>query len=130
MEAVVPEGLGLAALGAVIAALIIALTAYLRGFDRAAAAKTAVGAGFGVFAGYLVAMLFGFVIAPGVIIGVVVGLVVVIALQGTRTRVCPHCGAKLPLFRWPKSSRQLLWGGTTCRSCGRAVDYTGASPAA
>lgn len=124
-----PEGLGLAAIGAIIAAIIVALTAYLRGLDRAAVAKTAMAAGIGVFAGYLVAMLLGFPIAPGVIIGVVIGLVVVISLQGTRVGVCPHCGAKLPLFRWPRSPRQLLWGGTTCPDCGRAVDYTGASPA-
>jgi len=33
-------------------------------------------------------------------------------------RVCPRCKAPRPAMRVPQSTRQALWGGYTCPSCG------------
>ena len=32
---------------------------------------------------------------------------------------CPNCGSKLPKVRKPENLRQILWGGGTCRKCGK-----------
>ena len=38
---------------------------------------------------------------------------------------CPSCGAEQPVLRKPASLQQALWGGWTCRSCGRQIDKWG-----
>jgi hypothetical protein len=38
---------------------------------------------------------------------------------------CPGCRTELPVMRWPRSFRQVLWGGWTCRSCGMELDKWG-----
>jgi len=38
---------------------------------------------------------------------------------------CPKCGNKMPLVRNPTSTRQALWGGWTCTSCGCEMDKWG-----
>jgi hypothetical protein len=64
----------------------------------------------------------------------VVGLVLIIRDTSRRSgrwginlrRVaCPRCGAMTGPLRVPKSGRQALWGGRTCRSCGCEMDKWG-----
>jgi len=38
---------------------------------------------------------------------------------------CPNCGVKVPAIRTPTSTRQALWGGWTCSSCGCEIDKWG-----
>jgi hypothetical protein len=38
---------------------------------------------------------------------------------------CPRCGHPAPAFRLPRSWRQFLWGGATCRNCGCEFDRKG-----
>ena len=38
---------------------------------------------------------------------------------------CPHCNAQGPWVRIPKSLREFLWGGGTCKSCGTRYDKWG-----
>jgi hypothetical protein len=38
---------------------------------------------------------------------------------------CPSCKKALPRLRWPRSWRQLLWGGWTCENCGTEADARG-----
>ena len=38
---------------------------------------------------------------------------------------CPKCLEPLPRFRKPASTRQAIWGGWTCRSCGAELDRLG-----
>jgi len=35
---------------------------------------------------------------------------------------CPDCDASLPIFRTPQNFKQALWGGFTCRQCGKELD--------
>lgn len=44
------------------------------------------------------------------------------ALLPGRDLRCPHCGHALPRLRKPANLRQALWGGGTCRHCGREYD--------
>ncbi len=39
--------------------------------------------------------------------------------------VCPRCGAAAPLIRNPKTVKQALWGGWTCKECGAEIDKWG-----
>jgi hypothetical protein len=42
------------------------------------------------------------------------------------TRVhCPSCGAPQPMIRLPTSMREMLWGGSTCKSCACEIDKWG-----
>jgi hypothetical protein len=43
----------------------------------------------------------------------------------TRPVVCPRCGGGAGPFRVPKNSKQALWGGRTCKSCGCHMDKWG-----
>ena len=36
--------------------------------------------------------------------------------------ICPNCGNPLPKIRKPQNWRQALWGGATCKSCGKEFD--------
>jgi hypothetical protein len=38
---------------------------------------------------------------------------------------CPECGKPLPAFRKPDGIDQRLWGGWTCRHCGRRIEEGG-----
>jgi hypothetical protein len=38
---------------------------------------------------------------------------------------CPVCQTKQPIFRWPDSSTQAAWGGTTCPKCHTRLDKYG-----
>lgn len=38
---------------------------------------------------------------------------------------CPKCGTPFPIVRIPKSFREAMWGGSTCRNCGLTVDKFG-----
>ena len=38
---------------------------------------------------------------------------------------CPRCGTKVPYIRKPATTRQALYGGWTCRSCGSELDRHG-----
>jgi hypothetical protein len=38
---------------------------------------------------------------------------------------CLKCGEPAPLVRFPKSARELLWSGWTCRLCGLELDRWG-----
>jgi transposase len=42
-----------------------------------------------------------------------------------RTVLCPKCGRTMPFLRLPRSLRQLLFGGWTCRSCGCRMNRWG-----
>jgi hypothetical protein len=42
-----------------------------------------------------------------------------------RTVHCPQCGQKMPFLRLPRSFRQLLFGGWTCRNCGCRMNRWG-----
>jgi len=44
---------------------------------------------------------------------------------GAIARRCPCCHEELPRFRLPKTARQLLWGGWTCRNCGNEINRHG-----
>jgi len=35
---------------------------------------------------------------------------------------CPNCNTNLPKVRKPENMRQMLWGGFTCKSCGKEYD--------
>jgi len=35
---------------------------------------------------------------------------------------CPGCGSDQPKIRKPANLKQLLWGGFTCKSCGKEYD--------
>jgi len=35
---------------------------------------------------------------------------------------CPSCDTQLPKVRKPTSLRQALWGGWTCKACGKEYD--------
>jgi transposase-like protein len=39
--------------------------------------------------------------------------------------LCPKCGAKQPLLRIPKNSREFFKGGWTCKKCGCEMDRFG-----
>lgn len=41
------------------------------------------------------------------------------------TVCCPRCGASQPAARFPRSFRQMLWGGWTCKGCGCEMDKWG-----
>jgi len=67
------------------------------------------------------------------ILGVVA---VVLLVRGTKQQTdfglnlslptaCPKCSAPLPTIRVPKNASQLLWGGSTCSSCGVELDKWG-----
>lgn len=38
---------------------------------------------------------------------------------------CPKCSEPVPRFRKPATTRQAIWGGWTCRSCGAELDRSG-----
>lgn len=38
---------------------------------------------------------------------------------------CPQCNLKQPIFRIPKGSSQLLYGGYTCTQCKTEMDKYG-----
>ncbi len=38
---------------------------------------------------------------------------------------CPKCGEPQPSVRIPKSFKEMLWGGWTCKGCGCAMDKWG-----
>jgi hypothetical protein len=38
---------------------------------------------------------------------------------------CPKCQTLIPVFRWPRSIKQALWGGATCPNCGCEMDKWG-----
>jgi len=38
---------------------------------------------------------------------------------------CPRCGAAQPAVRMPRSFRQMVWGGWTCKGCGCEMDKWG-----
>lgn len=38
---------------------------------------------------------------------------------------CPRCGARQPRLRLPRTERQRLWGGWTCKACGCEMDKWG-----
>jgi hypothetical protein len=64
-----------------------------------------------------------------IIFGIFVGILTVVfiliwALLKPSVK-CPDCGEPLPKFRKPKSRRQALLGGTTCKACGCEVDRKG-----
>jgi DnaJ-class molecular chaperone len=40
-------------------------------------------------------------------------------------RECPKCGVSLPIIRIPKSFREAMWGGWTCKNCGLSIDKLG-----
>jgi hypothetical protein len=42
-----------------------------------------------------------------------------------RRVTCPGRRTAMPVVRWPRSFRQVLWGGWTCRSCGMELDKWG-----
>ena len=42
-----------------------------------------------------------------------------------KTVHCPDCFARMPGVRFPKSLRQVLWGGWTCPECGCELDKFG-----
>ena len=35
---------------------------------------------------------------------------------------CPGCGTELPKIRKPENLKETLWGGFTCKSCGKEYD--------
>lgn len=35
---------------------------------------------------------------------------------------CAGCGAKVPKIRKPQNLKEILWGGFTCKSCGKQHD--------
>ena len=42
------------------------------------------------------------------------------------TRVhCPSCGTPQPMVRLPRSLQEMLWGGSTCKSCACEIDKWG-----
>jgi endogenous inhibitor of DNA gyrase (YacG/DUF329 family) len=61
--------------------------------------------------------------------GTVVVIAVVVAIllltSAVRARHCPECDTRIPPIRRPDSLRQLVWGGSTCPSCGHEVDGMG-----
>jgi hypothetical protein len=42
-----------------------------------------------------------------------------------RPVLCPQCGTKAPFVRLPRSLRQLVFGGWTCRACGCRMNRWG-----
>ena len=38
---------------------------------------------------------------------------------------CPQCNEPVPRIRHPKSLKQAMWGGHTCRNCGTEMDKWG-----
>jgi len=44
------------------------------------------------------------------------------ALKPSVVLKCPTCGTELPKIRKPTNLRQFLWGGFTCKSCGKEYD--------
>jgi len=42
----------------------------------------------------------------------------VLGLPARLSRTCPRCGTPLRFFRLPRSVKQLVLGGWTCRGCG------------
>jgi hypothetical protein len=42
-----------------------------------------------------------------------------------RLVICPCCRSRQSFFRIPTSWHQGLWGGWTCKSCGREMDKWG-----
>jgi len=40
--------------------------------------------------------------------------------------ICLRCHSSAPVIRLPTSSRQAMWGGWTCKSCGCEIDKWGA----
>lgn len=48
-----------------------------------------------------------------------------INFKGLAGLQCPRCREPLPVIRVPKSLRETLWGGCTCKKCGCQVDKWG-----
>ncbi len=44
------------------------------------------------------------------------------ALKPGTKMECPGCGSDLPKIRKPANVKQFLWGGFTCKSCGKEYD--------
>ncbi len=44
------------------------------------------------------------------------------ALKPGVVLTCPACGTELPKIRKPTNLKQFLWGGFTCKSCGKEYD--------
>ncbi len=38
---------------------------------------------------------------------------------------CPNCGKELPRVRFPGSTEEVKWGGSTCPNCKTKVDKWG-----
>jgi hypothetical protein len=58
--------------------------------------------------------------------GIASGFGVLIATLLRRPRRCAGCGEVLPRYgNRPSNRRQLLWGGWSCRGCGRELDRRG-----
>lgn len=69
------------------------------------------------------------------VLGLLVFAGVILVLYGTSVRNrwginfkaghCPHCETPALGGRMPKTLREFLWGGWTCRSCGTRIDKWG-----
>jgi hypothetical protein len=69
------------------------------------------------------------------VLGLLVFAAVILVLYGTSVRNrwglnfkavhCPQCETPAPGIRMPKTLREFLWGGWTCRSCGTRIDKWG-----
>jgi len=64
----------------------------------------------------------------------IVGLALVVYGSIAKTRrginirppkTCPRCGGPIARFRSPRSTREVMWGGWTCSSCGSEIDKWG-----
>jgi hypothetical protein len=64
----------------------------------------------------------GMALAFGIPWGLLMAVVASLWILRLPEPICPECGAPLPLFRKPRTFKQGLWGGVTCRQCACELD--------
>jgi transposase len=73
-----------------------------------------------------VKILFTYDFYVGVVVGVFsVIITAIIYYLLNKSQRCPKCKTKLPVFRSPHNSREMLWGGWTCPKCRTEIDRWG-----
>lgn len=78
-------------------------------------------------------MIYVVSIVVGLAVGLAAMFVVIKILSKSKSKwgvnlkrvYCPVCSAKQPIIRWPDSTSQMLWGGTTCPKCHAHLDKWG-----
>lgn len=67
----------------------------------------------------------GDTIGGGIGVAIVIAFVVIGWALLQKPVRCEKCGALQPKFRQPTNTKQAMFGGTTCASCGAELDTKG-----